>query len=102
MKLLIFSSVVFLLSFTNLPQTCDDLKFDVKVTNTTNGQNNGKLDVTIIKSSSKIHAYLYGDTKSKNKLNVGLDDLINLESGTYTLVLQNNECSAVKQGIEIK
>lgn len=102
MKLLLISSIVALMSFTVLQKSCDDLKFDIKITSTSSGLDNGKIEVTIIKSTSNVRAYLYGDTRKKNKLDVSVDDLINLEAGTYTLVLQNNDCSAVKRDIEIK
>lgn len=102
MKLLLISSVVFLLSFSSLQQACDDLKFDIKITNTTNGLNNGKIEITITRSSSKVHAFLYGDAKQKNKVDVDPDDLINLQAGTYMLVLQNDQCYEVKQDIIIK
>lgn len=81
---------------------CDDLKFSIEVTHTTNGTNNATLEITVIKSASKVKAYLYGDTKSKNKLNVELTELTDLPSGKYILVLQNNKCSSVKRDIIIK
>ncbi|MCB0496924.1 MAG: hypothetical protein KDC79_12370 [Cyclobacteriaceae bacterium] len=102
MRLLVISSIVMLFSFTIPNQECDDIKFDVEISNTTNGLNNGKIDVTIIKTSSKVRAYLYGDKRSKNKLNVEIDELKGLEAGKYTLILQNKVCSVVKQDIVIE
>jgi len=81
---------------------CDQLKFDVSIVDTTNGLDNGTIEVSIVKSSSKVRAYLYGDKKSKNRLDVRIDKLNKLPAGTYLLVLQNNDCSAVKRNLVVK
>lgn len=102
MRLLILSSIVILLSFTVPLKKCDDIQYDIKILHTTGGLNNGKIEITITKSSSSVSAYLYGDVKSKNKLNVKIDQLNNLKTGVYILVLQNKECSTVQRDIIIR
>jgi len=81
---------------------CDDLKFSIEVTHTSNGQDNGIINVTIVKSETKAKAFLYGKLKSNNKLGVNPTELTGLKSGKYILVLQNKECSSVKRDIIIK
>ena len=102
MKFIFISLLIAISSFSFQSDTCGDLKFDIEVTHTSGGIGNGIIDVTIIKSSSKAMAYLYGDEKSKNKLNIDPDQLNKLKAGTYMLVLQNDQCYAVKRDIIIK
>ncbi len=100
---LLFISVLLAFS-TNFISTepCEELICEIEITDSSEGLNNGMIEVIIVKSSSKVKAYLYGDNRSKNKLNVDIDKLNKLEPGSYLLVLQNNKCSIVKHDIIIK
>lgn len=102
MKVFLVSALLVVSSFTLEKRLCNQLKFDVSITHTSNDQNNGIIEVVDLKSTTKVKAFLYGDKKSKNRLDVKVEKLTNLESGKYLLVLQNNECSSVKKDIIIK
>ena len=96
--LLFFTSIVW-----EVDPICDQLKFDVLISNTSSGQNNGKIEVVLENSGeSNVRAYLYGDKRSKNKLDKKIDELTSLSKGTYILVLQNSECSSMKSDIVIE
>ncbi len=102
MKVFIFSLLLVISSFTYERQDCDQLKFEVNITHSSDGLNNGIIEVVELKSTSKVKAFLYGDKKSKNRLDVKIDKLNNLEAGKYLLVLQNKDCSSVKKDIIIQ
>lgn len=102
MKFIFISLLISFTSFNPFEDTCDDLKFEVKVIHTTNGLDNGTIDVTVTKSSSEVKVFLYSEGENENKLDVKLDELNKLKSGTYMLVLQNSKCHAVKRDIIIK
>ena len=102
MKIVIASVLVVIASFLPKEQECDQLKFDINVVHTTDGLDNGKIEVINIDSPSKVRAFLYGDNKGKNRLDVKIEKLDKLQAGTYILILQNKECSAVKRDIIVK
>lgn len=102
MKFILISVLLAFSSFNTTSDICDDLKFDIEVTHTTNSLDNGIIDVTITKGNTSVKAFLYGKSRSNNKLNIKIDELKSLSSGTYTLVLQNKNCSSVKSDIIIK
>ena len=102
MKLIFVSVLLAMVSLLSKEEQCDTLKFDLEITHTTDGLDNGKIEVTILESPSRVKAFLYGDKKNKNRLDVKIDKLVKLQAGTYVLVLQNKECSSVKNNIIIK
>jgi hypothetical protein len=102
MKLFFISVLLMGMSFLTNNEECDQLKFDINIVHTTSGLANGIIEVSVIKSASKVRAFLYGDKKSKNRLNVRIDKLNKLQAGTYLLVLQNNDCSTVKRNLVVK
>ena len=101
MKIVFVSVLVVIASFLPKEQECDQLKFDINVVHTTGGLDNGKIEVTNIESPSKVRAFLYGD-KRENRLDVKVEKLDKLKSGTYILILQNKKCSTVKRDIVVK
>lgn len=102
MKFLLISVLIAFSSFNSETEPCKDLTYDIKLTHTSGGQDNGIIEVTITKSASKVKTYLYSEGKTENKLDVKLDELTRLKAGTYMLVLQNDICYAVKRDIIIK
>ena len=102
MKVVLVSVLVVFSSFLPNEQECDQLKFEINIVHTTDGRDNGKIEVSNIDSPSQVKAFLYGNGKNKNKLDVKIEKLVKLGSGTYTLVLQNNKCSAVKRDIIVR
>jgi len=102
MKIVFASVLVVLASFIPKEQECDQLKFDINVVHTTNGLDNGKIEVVNIDSPSKVRAFLYGDKRDKNRLDVKVEKLDKLKAGTYILILQNKKCSSVKRDIIVK
>ena len=102
MKIVFASVLVAILSFIPKEQECDQLKFDIHVVHTSSGLDNGKIEVSKIDSPSKVRAFLYGDNKSKNRLDVKVEKLIKLPAGTYILILQNSQCSSVTHDIIVK
>jgi hypothetical protein len=102
MKLFFIGVLFFTFTLVAGQPPCNGLKFEVKVTHTTDNLDNGKIEVTIIKSAAGVKAFLYGDKKSKNRLDVKPDQLTQLAAGTYQLVLQDNNCSTLKRDIIIK
>ncbi len=84
---------------------CADLQYVLTVFDTTDGLNNGRIEVKITKSSSRVKAYLYskkGNQRQNRKEGAELNTLINLAPGHYILVLQNRSCSVVEKDIHIK
>ena len=102
MKIVFVSVLLFLASFISKEQECDQLKFEINVVHTSDGLDNGKIEVTNIDSPSKVRAFLYGDKREKNKLDVKVEKLEKLKPGTYILILQNKKCSSVKRDIIVK
>ena len=102
MKIVFASVLVVIASFLPKEQECDQLKFDVNVVHTTEGLDNGKIEVINIDSPSKVRAFLYGDKRDKNRLDVKVEKLDKLKAGTYILILQNKKCSSVKRDIVVK
>lgn len=102
MKIILISVLLAFSSFNSAINECDELKFDFKIVNTSNGLDNGAIEVKITKSSSKVKAYLYSYGKSDNRLGVKTDELDNLRKGKYMLVLQNDNCFAAERDIIIK
>ena len=81
---------------------CEQLKYSLEIIHTTNGLNNGKINVEIIKSQSEVTAYLYAESRANNKLGVKISKLVALPAGKYKLVLQNTECSIVEKNLIIE
>lgn len=103
MKLFLVGILFFTSSIWEVDTICDQLKFDVIITNTSIGENNGKIEVILEDGEkSNIRAYLYGEGSSKNRLDKKIDELTDLSKGTYILVLQNSECSSMKSDIVIE
>ena len=102
MKIVFASVLVIIASFLPKEQECDELKFEINVVHTTDGLENGKIEVIDIDSPSKVRAFLYGDKRDKNRLDVKAEKLDKLKAGTYVLILQNKNCSSVKRDIIVK
>jgi hypothetical protein len=102
MKIVLVGVLVIFTSFLPREQECDQLKFDINIVHTTDGQDNGKIEVSNINSPSQVKAFLYGNGKNKNKLDVKIENLEKLGVGTYTLILQNKKCSTVTRDIIIR
>ncbi len=102
MKIAFVSVLVVLTSFLPKEQECDQLKFDINIVHTSDGLNNGKIEVSNVDSPSPVRAFLYGNGKDKNLLDVKIEKLIALKAGTYILILQNKKCSTVKRDIIVK
>lgn len=103
MKSILLSFIILFLSFYSLGEDlCDNLKFTVEVSDTSQGLNNGEIKVVLKNKSSHVKAFLYGDKKAKNKLDISIDELTQLKPGSYILILQNKDCSSVKRDIIIK
>ena len=102
MKLFLVGLILFASSFSLQNETCDDIKYEIEIIHTSNGLDNGQIEVNILSSSSKVKANLFGKDPSLNKIDVEIDELNNLSAGTYVLVLQNDQCSTVKSDIVIK
>jgi len=81
---------------------CDGLKFEIEIIHTTSNLNNGIIEVTVIKSNSKVRVFLYGDLKSKNRLDVKPSELTQLAAGTYLLVIRDDKCNKIKRDIVIE
>ena len=84
---------------------CDGLQYKLTITHTSNGENNGRIEVEIIKSSSRVRAYLYikkGNQRKNSKEDVSVDELTGLAAGHYVLILQDAKCSAVEHDLVIK
>ena len=102
MKIVFASVLVIIASFLPKEQECDELKFEINVVHTTEGHENGQIEVINIDSPSKVRAFLYGDKRDKNRLDVKVEKLDKLKAGTYVLILQNKNCSSVKRDIIVK
>lgn len=106
MRLFLVSWLIFFLpGFRQIDQTpCHDLQYEVAVHHTTQGQANGWLEVKIIKSSSRVKAFLYRQKGSHqyDKHGVKPDELTGLAAGKYILVLQNKQCTVHQEDIEIR
>ena len=102
MKIVLIGVLVVFTSFLPKEQECDQLKFEVNIVHTTDGRDNGKIEISNIDSPSEVRAFLYGNGKNNNVLDVKIEKLVKLGAGSYTLILQNKKCSAVKRNIIVR
>lgn len=102
MKLFLVGLLFFSSTFSFDEPPCDELQFEITVINTTQGLDNGKIEISLKKRASNVKANLFGDRSSKNRIGVKINELTKLSSGTYILILQNDKCFELKKDIVIQ
>ena len=81
-----------LLSFKPKSQKdCDRIKIETEVTHTSGNADNGVINLNIQGVSGKYKIHLIGDSPGKNQLNLKVNQINNLSSGVYDIVLQDPE-----------
>lgn len=102
MKVLLFSVILFILA--NVPgiPVCNDIQLSLITTNTSEGQNNGKIEVKVEKGHPPFKVYLYAEKRKDNKLDIKFKDLENLAPGKYLLVVQDKGECTFQESIVIK
>ena len=98
MKVLLLSGLLFISTLTSEKSNCDNIQLDITITHSSQGSNNGKIEVEVKKGKAPFRAYLFADDKSNNLHDVALDELVSLSAGSYILVIQDaNNCSVHKK-----
>jgi hypothetical protein len=102
MKVL-FVSVLFISSFMmpgELP--CDGLKIETNITNTSNGENDGQISVTVVKGKAPYKVFLFAEKRENNRLDIKIKDLRKLASGKYILIIQDAGGCTTQETVFVK
>jgi hypothetical protein len=68
---------------------CDEIKISTEVTDTTNGRNNGKLEVKV-DGGKEPYSYNYIGPAKFQQLSTNQKSLVNLRKGKYLIVVQDS------------
>jgi len=95
MKVLLFSGLLLVSTLFPAVTDCDSIQLDLQVTHTSDGNNDGKIEVSVEKGQAPFKVYLFADKRSDNLLDVKFKDLKNLKAGNYLLLVQDSggECT---------
>jgi hypothetical protein len=100
---IVFASVLFIFSAL-MPDNpaCDSLIIKTKIIHTTDGVSNGEITVSIVKGKPPYKVFLFAEKIENNLFDVELDDLINLSSGKYILVIQDDADCTTQEKLILK
>ena len=88
--LLLPVSFILLLSFRLYTSgDCDRVKINADVIHTTDQQNNGSITLNLEGVSGKHKIHVIGGSQNQNQLNLKTDQINNLSSGVYDIVVQD-------------
>lgn len=103
MKLLKSLMVITLFIFTGtlnagldlLQKDCDKVEIDIQVENTTNGQNNGQVRITLVKGDLRSAKYIFCEEHGKvlNESQFEVNSLDGLKKGKYLCIVNTSDCS---------
>ena len=95
MKILLFSGLLFISTLVTEKSDCDSIQLDLGITHTSEGKNNGKIEVTVEKGRAPFTVYLFAAKREDNLEDVKFKDLKDLKRGDYILVVQDkdNKCT---------
>ena len=61
MKILLFSGLLFISTLVTEKSDCDSIQLDLGITHTSEGKNNGKIEVTVEKGRAPFTVYLFAE-----------------------------------------
>ena len=103
--ILVLSISIFLFvtdSFSQADRPCEAISVEHNVRHTSQGLNNGAVDLIIKGGIQPYEISVIGDKRSKNKLNINLTRITDLQPGTYLIVIQDNSGCRKEVTAEIK
>ena len=62
MKILLFSGLLFISTLVTEKSDCDSIQLDLGITHTSEGKNNGKIEVTVEKGRAPFTVYLFAES----------------------------------------
>jgi hypothetical protein len=88
-NLFVVSALIILLAEVSgrAQQPCKEIKATVEVKNTTAGQSDGSVTITIDGNSKDFRVFLIAPRSEDNKLELPIQELKNLSEGNYELVI---------------
>lgn len=102
MKVLLLSGLLLISSYLSETSDCDSIQLVLDINHTTDGRNNGKINVTVEKGEAPFKIYLFADRRSDNLLDVKFKDLKNLKPGDYIIVVQDSGSNCTfRQNVKI-
>jgi len=102
MKLILVSALFFISASLPGNSDCDSLKIKANITNTSNNQANGAISVEVVNGKPPYKVFLFADKRKDNRLDVGIDDLVDLPAGKYILVIQEGGGCAIQENLTVK
>ena len=81
--------LLFISSFVVSENDCDLVKVEAKVVHSTDGQNNGSITLSLEGVSGKRKIHVIGGSPGQNQLNLKSNQINNLSSGVYDIVVQD-------------
>jgi len=88
--LLVPVSFLFLISSSSVIENdCNRLKVKAEVVHTSNNQSNGSIQLSLEGVSGKHKIHVIGSSADKNQLNLKTEQINNLSSGVYDIVVQD-------------
>lgn len=91
MKVLVFSGLILISTFFSGMSDCDNIQLELKVTHTSEGKSNGRIEVIVEKGKAPFSVYLFAPNRKDNLEDVTLKDLKDLKAGEYILVVQDKD-----------
>jgi len=89
MKALIMSLLFFGSGYTQATDPCENTHLEISVSDTSDGINNGTIEIEVEKLTDPVKIYLYGDDRSQNQLNIKTKKIEHLAIGGYYLIVQD-------------
>ncbi|MBL6449433.1 hypothetical protein JMN32_24185 [Fulvivirga sp. 29W222] len=88
--------------FSQNDEPCEIVSVEYNIKNTSHGLSNGSIDLIIEGGRKPFNISVIGDKRSKNKLNINLTRITDLQPGTYLIVIQDNSGCRKEVTTEIK
>jgi len=82
--------------------SCDSLKLKLDISHTSKGDENGKISISVVKGRAPYKTFLFAKKRQDNRQDFKFDELINLASGKYTLIVQDGSGCTVQETINVK
>ena len=102
MKVLFISLLFFISGLAPEESSCDYLKLKLDISHTSGGGENGKVLISVVKGKAPYKTFLFAKMKQNNRKGFKFDELINLASGKYTLIVQDGSGCTVQETIKVK
>jgi hypothetical protein len=102
MKVLLLSGLLFISTLNSEKSICDNIQLELSITNTTEGRDNGKIEVEVVKGKAPYKVFLFASKPKVNLVNIKIKDLKNLPAAEYLLIVQDQSNCRVQQTVIIK